>query len=278
MGTEGAAKLKYRIIILLIVAALLFAEEQHPNVSVELVPLVEHVIPGEELELAVVFDMLDDWHIYWQNPGDAGMATMFNWQLPDDVQILNKQEPAPSRLTEEGITTFIHDDEAIYLFTLTTPSDLTDTMTIDLTVDWLECKSICLPGSAVLQVVLPVSNEPHDLPLDIIDLRMDAHSRMPVELEGLAKKARIEGDELSLRLRGFRDVKRIDFFPADELVFDIQTAPRLKRGLLGRKLILSLLPERDADPLAVRGVLAIKPATPKGAKTQYFQINQSILP
>lgn len=258
------------------------AEEKHPNVSVKLVPLVEWVRPGENLEVAVVFEMAEDWHIYWQNPGDAGMATYFDWNLPEGFEILSKQEPAPERLTEEGITTFIHKDEAIYLFTFQTPDSLPDHLTFDVQIDWLECKSICLAGSATLSTMMPVSYSPHDDYLDLIELGMRARSRMPLQIDGLSKKARIKDGEVMLKLGGFHqeiwDIKTVDFFPAEEMVYDIQVLPRLKKGFLGRKLFLTLLTDRESDPTTLKGVLAIKASRPLGAKTQYFEINQPILP
>jgi len=256
------------------------SKDNPSHVSVDLVPLVEHISPGHDLELAVVFTMLDDWYIYWQNPGDAGMATFFEWQLPDGFELTSKQEPAPVRHTEEGITTFIHEEEAIYLFTLSTPADLSSTVSIGLNVNWLECKSICLSGSDTLKVVLPVSSNPPDLPLDLLELGMRARSRMPRSEAKLTRSAKIDEDELTLRLNGFHqavwDIRTIDFFPADELIYDISTPPELKSFLLSKRLILPLLPDREMNPGAIKGVLAIRPYAPKSAKTQYYYINRSI--
>lgn len=250
--------------------------------TAKLVSLTEHVVPGEKIELAVVFTMVNDWHIYWQNPGDAGMATFFDWQMPDGFEVVSELEPAPVRYVEDGITTFIHEEEAIYLFTLQSPETLDDSVRIWVNVDWLECKSICLTGFANLSVKLPVSTDKINLPLELIEVGMRARAALPMEAPNLTRSASIKEDELTLTLRGFHsamwDIREIDFFPEDELVYDISVRPQLKKFFLSRRLIIPLLSDREEDPIVVKGVLAIRPAAPKSAQTQYYYIDQTIKP
>ena len=44
--------------------------------------------------VAVTLTPLPEWHIYWSNPGDAGIATTFKWQVPDGFRV----EPLPMPL------------------------------------------------------------------------------------------------------------------------------------------------------------------------------------
>jgi len=275
-------RLKQLITILLMLTSIVVPAEEVPHVSVNLIPLVEHVIPGEPLELAVVFKMVNNWHIYWQNPGEAGMSTSFEWNLPEGFELITELEPAPTRLREEEVTTFIHEDEAIYVFTLQPPAELSDTVQIGLRIDWLECKSICLAGYDSLTAVLPVNPAPFNPPLELIHLRMKALSRIPVVSSEMIKKVSIGGDSLSLIFKGFpkgfQGLEKIDFFPFDELMYDIEHPPRLQRGFWRDQIIIPLLPEREMNPQVLKGVLAVRPSTPKSAKTQYYQIHQSVLP
>jgi thiol:disulfide interchange protein DsbD len=251
-------------------------------VTVDLIPLAEHIIPGEELELAVVFKMINGWHTYWRNPGDAGMATYFDWKLPEGFEVITILEPAPTRFTEEEVTSFIHEDEAIYVVLLKTPVGAPDRVSIGLNVDWLECKSICLAGSDSLTVELPVSRHSHNPSLELIHLRMKALSQIPTVSSEMIKRASIAGDSVSFVFKGFpkgfQGLEKIDFFPFDELVYDLGLLPRLKRGFWRDKVILHLLPGREKDPQALRGVLAVRPSSPRGAKTRYYEVNQPIFP
>ncbi len=82
------------------------------------------------------------------------MATSFSWTLPEGFELVSMREPAPARLTEEDITTFVHHNEAIYLFQVLAPSLIPDISSFGLKLDWLECKDVCLPGSAELGFTL----------------------------------------------------------------------------------------------------------------------------
>ena len=41
------------------------------------------IAPGQTLWLGVQLQHAPDWHTYWINPGQAGMATNFEWKLPE---------------------------------------------------------------------------------------------------------------------------------------------------------------------------------------------------
>ena len=50
----------------------------------------------------VQFTMPEHWHIYWKNPGDAGLATKYIWTLPEGVTAGDIVWPAPERLEVSG--------------------------------------------------------------------------------------------------------------------------------------------------------------------------------
>ncbi|NOX94645.1 MAG: hypothetical protein GXP04_05975 [Alphaproteobacteria bacterium] len=39
--------------------------------------------PGETAWFAVRQELRENWHVFWVNPGDAGIPLSFNWTLPD---------------------------------------------------------------------------------------------------------------------------------------------------------------------------------------------------
>lgn len=266
---------RYIIVILMFLSPAIFATEKS-KVSVKVIPLVEEISPGETFEIAVVFTMEAEWHIYWQNPGDAGIPTTFEWSLPHQFEILEMQEPVPERLVDEGITTFVHNEEAIYLFTSQAPAVLPDTSVFEVRIDWLECKSICLAGADTVQFSLPQA-----FPIQIDGLRQRAFSRLPEPAEKDAwmariKKGRVELKSLKPRDRDSRLVE-VDFFPSTEMVYDVGKTVRLKRGFRRDTVLLPLSEYRNSDPEAVEGILVQKHATPQGVITVNTMIHELIL-
>ena len=54
-----------------------------PRVRAELVAqATEGVQPGQTLWLGLLITHQPEWHTYWKNAGDSGLATELNWQLP----------------------------------------------------------------------------------------------------------------------------------------------------------------------------------------------------
>jgi DsbC/DsbD-like thiol-disulfide interchange protein len=61
------------------------------------------VTAGTAITASVQFTMPPHWHIYWQNPGDSGIPTTFEWALPKGIAAGDIAWPAPERCVTRGI-------------------------------------------------------------------------------------------------------------------------------------------------------------------------------
>src|SRR5579863_7241781 len=71
-------------------------------VKAQLVADTQHIEPGQNFRLGVLYTMVPKWHIYWKYAGDAGIPTQIDWQLPPGFQAGPLQWPLPSREQEPG--------------------------------------------------------------------------------------------------------------------------------------------------------------------------------
>src|SRR5262245_52486369 len=69
-----------------------------PHVKAELVAASDAVVPGQPLQVGLKLTHEKDWHTYWQVPGDSGLPTRIDWQLPTGVQAGPIEWPHPHRL------------------------------------------------------------------------------------------------------------------------------------------------------------------------------------
>ncbi|MBE7437193.1 MAG: hypothetical protein HS115_01970 [Spirochaetales bacterium] len=121
-----------------------------PHTLVRLLNPYATVAEGSELTLAVHFAMEPDWHIYWVNPGESGMAPRFT----TDTLILEKIEwPAPERYTVAGITNFVYHKKVLLPLRLRLPPGTKNPGHLE--VEYLVCKIECIPGEARFRVDLP---------------------------------------------------------------------------------------------------------------------------
>lgn len=118
------------------------------------------VVPGQPLEVGLLLEMAPGWHTYWQYSGDAGLPTKIVWSLPEGFQAGPIQWPAPHLIIEPGdIWTYGYGEKVLLITTVIPPKDLKPGSSASLRAkaSWLVCKDMCVPGSAELQLDLPVS-------------------------------------------------------------------------------------------------------------------------
>jgi len=116
--------------------------------------------PGDTVLAGVDMKMDPDWHTYWKNPGEAGMATKIEWQLPPGVTASDIQWPLPEKLPPAEVTTYGYSGEVVLIVPLKLAADL-KSGPIDLKahVSWLECKEACIPGSGDVAATLNIGTE-----------------------------------------------------------------------------------------------------------------------
>jgi len=71
---------------------------RNPHVTISLVPEWRGVVPGRSMGLAVRFQLEPGWHVYWENPGESGIATAVEWTLPPGFRAGALRFPIPERL------------------------------------------------------------------------------------------------------------------------------------------------------------------------------------
>ena len=136
------------------------ADDGTDNVRAHLVPDVESIKPGEPFRVGVVLEMARAWHTYWRNPGDSGLATTIDWDLPEGFEASDIAWPYPHWLDLQGLVSLSYGDTVVLPVTIIPPAGLEPGSEVELKadVDWLECKEMCLPGGASLTLKLPVGD------------------------------------------------------------------------------------------------------------------------
>lgn len=114
--------------------------------------------PGKTCTLGVLITPDDGWHTYWVNPGESGLPTKINWELPDGFTVSDIQWPTPHVFETGGILGLGYPGPVLLTVKLQAPQKLqTNTITVKAKVSWLVCKEACIPGRANLSMALPVN-------------------------------------------------------------------------------------------------------------------------
>ena len=111
--------------------------------------------PGGKMLAGVRLHMQPGWHTYWKNPGDSGLATRIDWELPEGFEAGPIQWPAPERIDVGPLTSYGYHGEVLLLTDIRVPQDSAGSIPIAARAFWLVCEEICIPGDAEFALTLP---------------------------------------------------------------------------------------------------------------------------
>ena len=146
-----------------------FAAAQTPSVysaadspvSVELLSDKSALVPGTTVNIAARFKIEKDWHIYYKDPGETGRATTMVLGLPEGFDAGEIKWQKPHEFTDFDMKSYGYKDSTVLIIPVKIPADANSIgsgpIKIVADVTWLSCKTTCVPGSAQIELTLPVA-------------------------------------------------------------------------------------------------------------------------
>ncbi|MDH5857451.1 protein-disulfide reductase DsbD family protein [Lampropedia aestuarii] len=208
---------------------------QTPQVRAELVALApDGIHAGDTIYLGLLLEHADGWHTYWKNPGDSGLPTELQWQLPDGWLASDIQWPTPLKLRIGQLANYGYEGLRLLPVAVTIPADWapapsgnlfaqSNEVTIGLQANWLVCKLECIPEFGDFSLTLPV-----ELSTALqTPAFQDAWLDRPVLIAqaGTGSYAAAQGDQLTVRLEGLPNVLH-----GQELELFVDTPAVLQHG------------------------------------------------
>jgi thiol:disulfide interchange protein len=202
-----------------------------PNIELELLSARQSVAPGETFDLAVRILPNEDWHIYWQNPGDTGLPTKVTWQENESLSFSELEWSIPSRADYQGFINYGYYGET-YLFAEVSVSEAAtagEPLSLGTKVDWLICEEICIPGSAELSLELMIEDQGLNSPW--YQQLEQAHERLPEDLGKLAGSYTTEdGFRIAIQLTDeLQTLEPVQFFPISPKLVNNLNVPNLAK-------------------------------------------------
>lgn len=232
-------------------------------VHVSLVAEELSVQPGRPFEVGLYIQPDEHWHVYWQNPGDAGLPPTLQWSLPDGFTVSAITFPAPVRIDAGPVTAYGYHGNVLYPVTIKPPADITpgDTLFLTVKADWLVCKEECLPGSAELSLTLPVSEIEPNGNKETSALFEQTRQRIPVAVpDNWSTQASLTDDYLYLDIQPdsqYLPAPNFQFFPTEKAVIQHADEQPVTDTENSYRIQLTRSPYSTAPPDSLTGVLAV---------------------
>ncbi len=232
-----------------------------PLKSVRLV-VIEAGDPGPLL-LGFDVELEAGWHLYWVNPGDAGLAPNARWTLPAGFTAGPLRHPVPRKAIESGVVSLEHEGRVLLLCSIAPPPTgfPAGRWKISAVLEWMACLESCVTGESAVEAVFP----PDAATLaEGRSLREGSSSRFPRSLEGSGltlgtARAEWTGSAwlVEIPFSGPRAAEVTDLFayPVDDFLIE-------NSGVVCRdgKIVIPLVPSRgpgSPPPSAVSGLLVV---------------------
>src|SRR3546814_14382222 len=71
-------------------------------------------VPGEIARVGLRLEHRPEWHSYWRNPGDSGLATEISWTLPEGWDAGGLEWPAPDPATVGPVANYGTEGESVF--------------------------------------------------------------------------------------------------------------------------------------------------------------------
>lgn len=260
--------------LLLLGAAVAQAATPGPVVKTDQVraELVAHapqgLAPGQPVWLGLAIDHAPHWHTYWKNPGDSGLPTTLQWQLPTGVTAGEIEWPTPQRLPIGPLVNYGYEGKLLLPVKLEVPAGFKgDSLPVKLNAEWLVCKEVCIPESGEFALTLTAGSTwaTHTAQFE------QAAARKPAAVAGAKASAEIAPDALVVRVDGLPAAwqgQPIAFFPETAGVIENAVAPKLQwqGGQWTARVPLSS--QRSESPKEMAAVLTT-PAAPNGVQVAF---------
>ncbi len=183
--------------------------------------------------LGVEFDIKPGWHIYWRNPGGAGLATEIRWKLPKSFAAGELQWPLPVGFLQSGeIPGYGYEGSVVLAAEIHRAEKTEGSRTVGASVSWLACRDVCVLGSSELEADLA------DLRVDPVFERWSDLLPQPFDPEGspfsLSVRGGLAEGTLGLWLQWRQVPHRVEWFPDPQEGLEVTGVTVRTRGGLTR--------------------------------------------
>jgi len=225
LGYQGGMMTRWIKVFAALIVATLVPGAAHAEVTAqteytttEIMPEATGVAPGGILWFAIRQTVRENWHVFWVNPGDAGIPLNLQWEMPNGFEAGEILYPAPEFIPVGPLASYAHEGAPVFLVPVTAPQDAHIGETLDVAIDaaWQVCEQICVPEEARFEFALPVVAAPETID-ETQAVFEQARAALPGEHDGEAAFTRA-GNRFELTVQSWRHetARDVFFFPAVE--------------------------------------------------------------
>lgn len=259
--------------------------EDSSHVKVELLQEEETIQSGRPFWVALHFKLEEGWHVYWKNPGDAGIPLKIEWKLPPGFEAGPIQWPFPEKFAVAEIVGFGYEQEVTLLSQITPPAHIdSEKLSLGAQINWLVCSaSTCQPGSASVDLPLKAAANDPSFRQNLAEVFEQARAKIPqthIEVKTVRRDGIVQLEvPQETSNSGEETIKDAYFFPEQKNMIDHSIDPTIAPSETESNRYLVNLKESEeigAGSKSLKGVLVLYTQKEGREKIQAFDIDSPI--
>ena len=131
-------------------------EAQTAHVSLFGYTNTEAINTSQDIQVIIRFEIQDKWHILSPEPGDIGLSTTVEWNLPSGYELIKEKWSLPQVFGEAPFVAYGYGRQAFYLATIRPSNEVWRKAELSAKVSWQACAEECVPEQALLKFELPI--------------------------------------------------------------------------------------------------------------------------
>lgn len=256
--------------LLLVFTNQLSAQVHDSHVKIELISDNAMARAEKSFRVGLLFRLDPGWHIYWQNPGDAGEPPRVQWEMPPGYVSGPILWPQPVRLGTGSVVDYGYENQVLLMASIQpaySPAGSTEAIGAD--VQYIVCREMCIPGSAHVTLASPSSQQQSSAWRQLFEQTGEQIPRAAPAKWKLSAKAGPESFDLFVRTAS--KVDAVTFFPLEAGQIDNSAPQSFVSTATGFRLTLKKSDLLVKPVATLKGLLVLGPG-------QAFEIAVPVAP
>ena len=231
------------------------------------------------IPIGILIELDKDWHIYWRNPGDSGMPTFIEFDLPDGVTISEIRWPAPKAFEYDGLASYGYEKQVLLLADLSVPENYAlSSIEITANLKSLICKDVCIPFNTSVSTEIDLVNN-FKADDKISRLYFEAVKNLPEVNNKIDLFIPVYKDFITLMIQNPEinpaEIESLYFLPYDNGIFKNSIDQKFIQKENITELVIEFDHFRIEEPKEIYGVLVYDFGKP-GKSKKVYEIKQLI--
>lgn len=268
-----------QLFLFLALLSISLAAQTKSNASAEIVVDSYSLQKTSVIPIGVLINLDKEWHIYWRNPGDSGMPTSIEFDLPDGITISEIKWPAPKAFEYDGLASYGYEKQVLLLADLSVPENYAlSSIKITANLKSLICKDVCIPYNTFVSTEIDLKNN-FKANEQISKLFFEARKNLPEVKHNIDLSLQVDDELISFIIQNPEiipaEIESLYFLPYDNGIFKNSIGQKFIQNEHKIELSVEFDHFRIEEPKEIYGLLVYVFGKPDKANKVY-EIKQLI--